>query len=189
MLPVKIQSTWVRLPPPPFLDALRLLKTSQTRFVEKCLEQAQRAERLLSMYFFYILQCTDNRLYVGSCEDPVARFKKHEAGQGAEFTQRFPPKKIAYSECFATRQEAVQREMQVKRWSETKKRALIQGKSEQLKNLAITRMPTQSGLHRVFMYILNHLHVVPLIANKTVPIIAHPKMLSRNAELQLGILR
>jgi len=88
------------------------------------------------MYFFYILQCKGDRLYVGSCENMDLRFEKHTKGQGAEFTQRFPPKRIAYSECFATRQEAVRREMQVKRWSEAKKRALIQGKSEQLKILA-----------------------------------------------------
>lgn len=88
------------------------------------------------MYFFYILQCKGNRLYVGSCEDLETRFKKHESGMGAEFTRRFPPTNMVYTECFRTRKEAVRREMQVKRWSEAKKRALISGHKEQLENLS-----------------------------------------------------
>ena len=64
-----------RLPPPPFLDARGLLETSQAPRVEKCLEQAQRVERLLLMYFFYILQCKGDRLYVGSCENLERRFQ------------------------------------------------------------------------------------------------------------------
>lgn len=88
------------------------------------------------MYFFYILQCKGDRLYVGSCEDLAARFKKHESGRGAEFTRRFPPTNMVYTECFRTRREAIRREMQVKRWSEAKKRDLIDDQKEQLKNLS-----------------------------------------------------
>ena len=88
------------------------------------------------MYFFYILQCKGDRLYVGSCANPELRFRKHINGQGAEFTRRFPPEKIVYSESFSTRDEAVRRELQVKRWSEPKKRALINGRTDQLKDLS-----------------------------------------------------
>ena len=133
---MKARGTRVRLPPPPFLDALRLLETSQAQGVEKCLEQAQRLERLPFMYYFYILQCKGDRLYVGSCGDLEARFEKHKAGQGAEFTRRFKPVVFVHTEEFPTREEAVRREMQVKRWSDAKKRALIEGHEEQLKSLA-----------------------------------------------------
>ena len=88
------------------------------------------------MYFFYILQCKGDRLYVGSCMDLEARFEKHRSGHGAEFTRRFPPERIVHEENFPTRKEAARREMQVKRWSEPKKRALIKGQTEQLKNLS-----------------------------------------------------
>ena len=120
MLFLKAPGTRVRLPPPLFLDALRV-------------------ERLLFMYFFYILQCKGDRLYVGSCEGLAARFKKHEPCQGAGFTRRFPPTNMAYTECFRTRQEAIRREMQVKRWSEAKKRALIDDHKEQLETLSKPR--------------------------------------------------
>ncbi|MFP4492763.1 MAG: GIY-YIG nuclease family protein [Puniceicoccaceae bacterium] len=88
------------------------------------------------MYFIYIVQCKGSRLYVGSCKDLETRFEKHRSGEGAEFTRRFPPEKIVHTETFPTRPEAVRRELQVKRWSEPKKRALINGRTDQLKDLS-----------------------------------------------------
>ncbi len=90
------------------------------------------------MYFFYILKCQGDQLYVGSCADLKIRFQKHQSGCGAEFTRRFPPEAVAYSEKFPTREEAVQRELQVKRWSQKKKRALIAGDFDSLKRLSIS---------------------------------------------------
>lgn len=105
---------------------------------EKCPEQAQRAEGASSntMFYIYILECEQDRLYVGSCEDIKARFIAHRQGLGAEYTRRFKPVRIAFTESFETRAEAMSREAQVKRWSRAKKQALIENNTDQLKHLS-----------------------------------------------------
>ena len=87
-------------------------------------------------YHFYILECAESHFYVGSCENLEKRFEAHRKGKGAEFTKRFRPARIAYSESFCTRAEAMAREAQVKKWSGAKKQALIMGDIELLKPLS-----------------------------------------------------
>ena len=88
------------------------------------------------MFYIYILECAQDRLYVGSCEDVEARFIAHSKGMGAEYTRRFKPVRIAYIESFETRADAMSREAQIKKWSRAKKKALIENSIEQLKHLS-----------------------------------------------------
>jgi predicted GIY-YIG superfamily endonuclease len=84
----------------------------------------------------YILRCRDNSLYVGSTSDIGERKRAHAEGRGGSYTAARRPVLLVYQEQFATLAEARKREQQVKRWSATKKRALIAGEWATLKSLS-----------------------------------------------------
>ena len=86
-------------------------------------------------YFVYILRCADKSLYIGHAEDVEARIERHNRGEGAAFTRRHLPVSVAFSECHASRREAVARERQLKRWTRAKKEALIAGDLALLRRL------------------------------------------------------
>ena len=66
------------------------------------------------MFFLYVLQSEkNNRYYIGSCEDIDARLVRHNAG-ATPSTKSGRPWKVVYSEEFATRNEAMAREKEVK---------------------------------------------------------------------------
>ena len=69
------------------------------------------------MWFVYILLCADNSLYTGYSDDPEKRFLEHKAGRGAKYTKSHKPLKIVYKEAFATKSEAMKREIEIKSWS------------------------------------------------------------------------
>ena len=84
-------------------------------------------------YFVYILQCADQTLYVGSTNDLDKRIHQHNNSKsGAHYTKIRRPVILRYSEEFNTLTEARRREAEIKRWSRTKKMALIKKDSQQL---------------------------------------------------------
>lgn len=87
-------------------------------------------------YHVYILKCTDGSYYVGSTKDLANREQAHNEGRGAKYTLLRRPVKLVYSESFETREKAVQRERQLKRWTRAKKEALIAGDVKRLKELS-----------------------------------------------------
>lgn len=87
-------------------------------------------------YFVYIIQCSDNSYYVGHTKELSARFEAHSNGTAAVHTKKFPPKQIVYTEAFNSEKAAIQRELQIKKWSRAKKEALILGDLEKLKKLS-----------------------------------------------------
>ncbi len=78
-------------------------------------------------YFLYIIECENKALYTGITTDLKRRFNQHQTGQGGHYTSYNPAKEIRYYEEYATRSEASKREAQIKKWSRTKKLALIKG--------------------------------------------------------------
>ena len=84
----------------------------------------------------YILRCADDKLYVGSTTDIEERIKRHNAGYASEFTHLHRPVELVYKEDFDTYQEAFKRERQIKKWTRSKKEALIAGDIEKLKELS-----------------------------------------------------
>ncbi len=88
------------------------------------------------MAYTYILRCGDNKLYVGSTNNLQERLKRHNAGYASEFTRLHKPIELVYKEEFDTYQEAFKRERQIKGWSIAKKKALIIGDIELLKQLS-----------------------------------------------------
>ena len=91
------------------------------------------------MHFVYILRCSDGSYYVGHTEDPETREKVHNEGRGARYTALRRPVCLVYSEATGSLRAAVLRERQIKRWSRTKKEALMAGNTELLKRLARRR--------------------------------------------------
>ena len=61
-------------------------------------------------------------------------------GRGATFTAERLPVELTYSEAFSTKQEAVARERQLKRWTRAKNRALVEGNQKRLHELSQRRI-------------------------------------------------
>ena len=81
---------------------------------------------IISMtYYVYILQCKDGSLYTGSTNDYKRRFLEHKEGEGAKYTRAKGVQKIVHVEEFATRNEALKRESNIKSLTREKKLALI----------------------------------------------------------------
>ncbi len=80
--------------------------------------------------YAYLLRCADGTLYCGWTNDLEKRVAAHNAGAGAKYTKTRRPVALAYYETFATKQEAMRREAQIKRLTRQQKLALIEaGKS------------------------------------------------------------
>ena len=87
------------------------------------------------MWFVYMVRCTDDSLYVGETGDLDVRLVKHNEGSGSAFTANRRPVVLAYSENHSTREIALKRERQIKRWTRDKKEALIANDLTLLKKL------------------------------------------------------
>jgi putative endonuclease len=78
-------------------------------------------------YYVYILECKNKALYTGITTNLERRFARHQAGDGGHYTSYNRPVRIRYSEEYPNRSLASKREAQIKRWSRTKKLALVKG--------------------------------------------------------------
>ncbi len=68
------------------------------------------------MWFVYVLQSERNgRYYVGSRDNTARRLEEHNTGK-TPATRYLVPWRIVYTQEFANRLEARQREMEIKRW-------------------------------------------------------------------------
>ncbi|MDD5348381.1 MAG: GIY-YIG nuclease family protein [Candidatus Omnitrophica bacterium] len=76
-------------------------------------------------YYVYILECTDRSLYTGITNNLERRLNEHFSGKGCRYTKANPALKARYHEEYPTRSAALKREAQIKKWSRTKKLALI----------------------------------------------------------------
>jgi putative endonuclease len=75
-------------------------------------------------WFCYLLLCADGTQYCGITNDLEKRLIVHNAGEGAKYTRGRTPVKIVYWENCTDKSAALKREMQIKRLSREKKRAL-----------------------------------------------------------------
>jgi putative endonuclease len=88
------------------------------------------------MGYMYILKCRDNSYYTGSTVDLDQRLWQHKNGEGANFTKRRLPVELIYYEEYSRIDEAFYREKQVQGWTRRKKEALIEGRTDELPQLA-----------------------------------------------------
>lgn len=88
-------------------------------------------------FIVYILRTSSDTLYIGQTNNLIERLEEHQSksSKSAKYIRYFNSVKLAYSEEYQTRKEAMQREAQLKKWSRKKKEALIAGDKVALKKL------------------------------------------------------
>lgn len=78
-------------------------------------------------YFVYILaSARHGTLYIGVCNDLSNRLTLHRAGRGSEFVKKYGVTRLVYMETYASPQEAIAREKQLKNWHRDWKIRLIE---------------------------------------------------------------
>ncbi|HLR08599.1 MAG TPA: GIY-YIG nuclease family protein [Bacillota bacterium] len=80
---------------------------------------------MVANHLVYILQCGDGTLYTGYTTDLDHRLKMHASGKGAKYTRGRGPFIVVFTERFATKTEAMQREYEIKRLTRKQKWKLI----------------------------------------------------------------
>ena len=78
-------------------------------------------------YFVYILRTSTNTLYTGQTNNLEKRLLEHKnkASKSAKYLRPFSSFELVLKETYKTRKEAMQREVQLKKLSKTKKEILI----------------------------------------------------------------
>ena len=101
------------------------------------MSRAKSREQCRMPYFVYILRTSSDTLYIGQTNNLNRRLKEHRSDKtkSAKYIRYFSSFNLVYSEKYLTRKEAMQREIQLKRWSRVKKEALIMGNKMALKKL------------------------------------------------------
>jgi putative endonuclease len=84
------------------------------------------------MAWVYILECSDGSFYVGSSTDLERRVWQHQNGEGAAYTRRRRPVRLVWCLAFDRIDEAWAFEKQIQGWSRKKRRALVEGRTEDL---------------------------------------------------------
>lgn len=90
-------------------------------------------------FFTYLLRCADGSFYAGHTDDLAKRIAEHQAGQGCPWTSQRLPVALAWSQEFASRDEAKAAEAQLKGWSRAKKEALCARRFDLISKLASRR--------------------------------------------------
>ncbi len=87
--------------------------------------------------FVYILKCRNDTYYTGVTNDIARRFNEHQNG-GDPFSYTFSrrPLELVYYTEFMDINQAIAFEKKIKKWSQAKKLALIEGRFEDLPNLS-----------------------------------------------------
>ena len=87
-------------------------------------------------FYVYILECRDTSYYVGHTDNLEKRIAEHNVGHYSCYTKRRLPVKLVFVQEFSRRDEALERERQIKGWSRVKKEALIKKDWEELSKLS-----------------------------------------------------
>ena len=80
-----------------------------------------------SAYYVYILASGHyGTLYIGITNDLRTRLEQHRAGHGSKFVSKYKIYRLVHVETFASPQEAIAREKQLKNWRRDWKIELIE---------------------------------------------------------------
>ena len=78
-------------------------------------------------YYVYVLASGHHgTLYIGVTNDVRTRLEQHRSGRGSKFVQKYKVFRLVHVETFATPQEAIAREKQLKFWKRDSKIKLIE---------------------------------------------------------------
>jgi len=96
-------------------------------------------------FWVYILRCADGSFYTGHTDNLEQRINQHHAGTFPTcYTFKRRPLQVAFSQDFATREEALTAEQQIKGWSRKKKEAMVRGDWAEVSRLAKLKSPALS---------------------------------------------
>jgi putative endonuclease len=88
-------------------------------------------------FFVYILASRRNgTLYIGMTDNLARRVWEHESGVVAGFTIRYGVKTLVWYELHQSRESAIQRERQLKKWNRAWKLKLIECSNPDWRDLA-----------------------------------------------------
>lgn len=112
---------------------------------EYCPDRRTQIEFQMS-FWVYMLRCSDGSYYAGHTDDLEHRVAAHESRHiPGCYTATRLPLHLVFSQEFATREEALQSERQIKGWSRAKKEALIRGDWPEISRLAKGRASAVPG--------------------------------------------
>ena len=98
-------------------------------------------------FWTYMLKCADDSYYIGHTDNLENRIFRHQIGEPSCYTTSRRPVTLIWSQEFATREEALAAERQIKGWSRKKKEALVRGDWNEIQRLAWgTRNPLPEHL-------------------------------------------
>lgn len=86
-------------------------------------------------FWAYMLRCADGSYYVGHTDELERRIAAHVSGEIPGYTATRRPLVLIWSQEFASREEALASEMQIKGWSRAKKEALIRADWSEINRL------------------------------------------------------
>jgi putative endonuclease len=78
-------------------------------------------------WYVYIIECSNNTYYTGLTWKPEIRYEQHLSKFGSKYTAKHGVKRLAYIEEHINLEVARKREIQIKDWSQEKKKKLIAG--------------------------------------------------------------
>lgn len=78
------------------------------------------------MFFVYIIECKDNSLYTGWTTNIEKRLETHNLGKGSKYTRSRYPVVLRYLEECTTKNQAMQREYEIKQLTREAKFSLIE---------------------------------------------------------------
>ena len=88
------------------------------------------------VFWVYILECADSSYYTGHTDNLELRISQHQHNLTGGYTSTRLPVRLAFSQSFPTRVEAIISERQIKGWSRAKKAAMIKGDWLEVSSLA-----------------------------------------------------
>jgi putative endonuclease len=98
--------------------------------------------------YVYILECSDDTLYVGVTNNVGRRFIEHISGLHEDsYTFSRRPLKLVYCKQFSSPMEAIEYEKQLKGWTKAKKLALISNDLKLLHELSSCKNNTSHRLY------------------------------------------
>ena len=100
-------------------------------------------------FWVYILKCSDGSYYTGHTDNLEQRINQHNSRHfpGCYTASRLPVEMI-FDQTFATREEALTAERQIKGWSRKKKEAMIRGDWAEVSRLAKSTLRQAQGERR-----------------------------------------
>ena len=85
------------------------------------------------IYYVYILKCSDNTYYTGVTNNVDRRVREHQSGEALNsYTSKRRPVQLVFYAEFSNLEDAIEKEKKIKKWSKSKKEALINEEFELL---------------------------------------------------------